>query len=116
MPRVGPACAVSKLSGTFDENELKLAASPGPRRAGSSIDPTSADKIKKLEAALEQVLVFFTFFLLPSGGEMRSTRGARPPRQAQSSEHQSAKARAASSREHQSMMELRRYRSASGLA
>ena len=77
MPRVGPACAVSKLSGTFDENELELAASPGPRRAGSSIDPTSADKIKKLEAALEQVLVFFTFFLLPSGGEMRSTRGAR---------------------------------------
>ena len=60
MPRVGPACAVSKLSGTFDENELELAASPGPRRAGSSIDPTSADKIKKLEAALEQVLVFFT--------------------------------------------------------
>ena len=59
MPRVGPACAVSKLSGTFDENELELAASPGPRRAGSSIDPTSADKIKKLEAALEQVLVFF---------------------------------------------------------
>ena len=58
MPRVGPACAVSKLSGTFDENELELAASPGPRRAGSSIDPTSADKIKKLEAALEQVLVF----------------------------------------------------------
>ena len=57
MPRVGPACAVSKLSGTFDENELELAASPGPRRAGSSIDPTSADKIKKLEAALEQVLV-----------------------------------------------------------
>ena len=72
MPRVGPACAVSKLSGTFDENELELAASPGPRRAGSSIDPTSADKIKKLEAALEQVLVFFfTFFLLPSGGDLR---------------------------------------------
>ena len=63
MPRVGPACAVSKLSGTFDENELELAASPGPRRAGSSIDPTSADKIKKLEAALEQVLVFFVYIL-----------------------------------------------------
>ena len=80
MPRVGPACAVSKLSGTFDENELELAASPGPRRAGSSIDPTSADKIKKLEAALEQVLVFFTFFLLPylgGGGDAHSTRGAR---------------------------------------
>ena len=77
MPRVGPACAVSKLSGTFDENELELAASPGPRRAGSSIDPTSADKIKKLEAALEQVLVCFTFFLLPSGGEMRRAHGER---------------------------------------
>ena len=73
MPRVGPACAVSKLSGTFDENELELAASPGPRRAGSSIDPTSADKIKKLEAALKQVLVFFTFFLLPSGGDAQHT-------------------------------------------
>ena len=72
MPRVGPACAVSKLSGTFDENELELAASPGPRRAGSSIDPTSADKIKKLEAALEQVIVFFTFFLLPSGGDAQA--------------------------------------------
>ena len=59
MPRVGPACAVSKLSGTFDENELELAASPGPRRAGSSIDPTSADKIKKLEAALEHVVGVF---------------------------------------------------------
>ena len=72
MPRVGPACAVSKLSGTFDENELELAASPGPRRAGSSIDPTSADKIKKLEAALEQVLVFFTFFLLKYGGDAQA--------------------------------------------
>ena len=103
MPRVGPACAVSKLSGTFDENELELAASPGPRRAGSSIDPTSADKIKKLEAALEQVLVFFTFFLLPRClGEMRSTRGARS-RQAQ---HQSAKARAASSRERREISAL----------
>lgn len=77
MPRVGPACAVSKLSGTFDENELELAASPGPRRAGSSIDPTSADKIKKLEAALEQVLVFFTFFLLPSGFWGRSAQHTR---------------------------------------
>ena len=78
MPRVGPACAVSKLSGTFDENELELAASPGPRRAGSSIDPTSADKIKKLEAALEQVLVFFTFFLLKYGGDAQAhgERGA----------------------------------------
>ena len=78
MPRVGPACAVSKLSGTFDENELELAASPGPRRAGSSIDPTSADKIKKLEAALEQVLVFFTFFLLPSGGDAQHTGSEEP--------------------------------------
>ena len=78
MPRVGPACAVSKLSGTFDENELELAASPGPRRAGSSIDPTSADKIKKLEAALEQVLGFFTFVPFAiSGGDAHSTRGAR---------------------------------------
>ena len=76
MPRVGPACAVSKLSGTFDENELELAASPGPRRAGSSIDPTSADKIKKLEAALEQVLVFLHSFFCHLG-EMRSTHGER---------------------------------------
>ena len=80
MPRVGPACAVSKLSGTFDENELELAASPGPRRAGSSIDPTSADKIKKLEAALEQgSLVFFYIlsFAIWGRSQMRSTRGAR---------------------------------------
>lgn len=82
MPRVGPACAVSKLSGTFDENELELAASPGPRRAGSSIDPTSADKIKKLEAALEQVLVFFTFFFFCHLGEMRAAHGERRSRQA----------------------------------
>ena len=59
MPRVGPACAVSKLSGTFDENELKLAASPGPRRAGSSIDPTSADKIKKLWRPRSNRSLFF---------------------------------------------------------
>lgn len=73
MPRVGPACAVSKLSGTFDENELELAASPGPRRAGSSIDPTSADKIKKLEAVLEQVLVFFVYIgLFFKSGQIRA--------------------------------------------
>ena len=78
MPRVGPACAVSKLSGTFDENELELAASPGPRRAGSSIDPTSADKIKKLEAALEQVLVFvYILSFAIWGGDAQHTRGAR---------------------------------------
>lgn len=76
MPRVGPACAVSKLSGTFDENELELAASPGPRRAGSSIDPTSADKIKKLEAALEQVLFFFYILsLIAIWGRCAAHRG-----------------------------------------
>ena len=79
MPRVGPACAVSKLSGTFDENELELAASPGPRRAGSSIDPTSADKIKKLEAALEQVLGFFYIlsFAICAGGDAQHMHGER---------------------------------------
>ena len=79
MPRVGPACAVSKLSGTFDENELELAASPGPRRAGSSIDPTSADKIKKLEAALEQVLVFFYILSFAIwGGDAQHTGSEEP--------------------------------------
>jgi hypothetical protein len=81
MPRVGPACAVSKLSGTFDENELELAASPGPRRAGSSIDPTSADKIKKLEAALEQGSLFFYILSFAIWGRCAAhgERGARSP-------------------------------------